>query len=288
MRNPVSPVILGLLALAPVALAADGGPPSAPAPATAPAQEKAKSAPPVPRNLPRTVVRPRMFADDRAFEEWMRTYHADPRPDMLDEAFVYFVRSAIATDEAKRVEAAAFFGAALSRTPGMISAVRDAMVREASYDALFAFVNALWLCDTDASREMLRTMAENEPDKRVREFIARRAQLVSPLAEERAIESLSQINLLWAQFGATGDPRIAERVAGVILTHYQTSPQATIFQDAARESLRSRGGSAAVREGLRRAIEKADNSPLKDDAVRLLDEMTAAAAPGPSPQPGDS
>ncbi len=244
--------------------------------------------PVLPKDLPKTVIRPKLFGTQAEFLNWTETYYQDPRPDLLDEAFQYFITSDLMNDEAKRVELAAFFGAALAKTPGMGQPVRDVMVRNGTYNALFALVNALWLGDSDDCRALLKTIAENEPDPRVKEFIARRIQTVTPIAEGKPITALSQIQLLWAQFGASGDPRAAERVADIIVTQFETSPEATILQDTARESIRVRGASPEVREGLRRAIANAKDSPLKQNAQALLDELStppAGAGVGPSEAP---
>lgn len=243
--------------------------------------------PTLPTNIPKTVVRPRLFNTAADLVRWAENYHRDPRPDMLDEAFRFFLDSELSKDEAKRVELAAFFGGALSRTPAMVPAVRDATLRDGTYESLFALANTLWMADSDECRAMIRSLAEKEPDQRVKEYLIRRAQATPPTADGPSIESLSQMNLLWWRFAATGESRIPERVTGIILTRFETSPQAQLFQQAAEDSLRKRGDSAAVREGIRAAIESADPSPMRDDAQRLLDELTAAVedAPGPSPAP---
>lgn len=240
--------------------------------------------PGLPKNLPKTVTRPILFDTDAEFLRWTENYYRDPRPDLLDEGFRFFLDSELAQDEVKRVEIAAFFGAALSRLPAMAPAVRDVALRDRSYDSLFALVNTLWLADNDECRDILRKLAEEEPNEDVQRFIRRRVQTTSPIASGKTIETLAQMQLLWAQFGATGDPEIAERVSRIILTQYETSPEATIFQQSARQSLRARADKPQVLDGLRRAIEKADPSPLREDAQAFYDELTSPT-PGPSPAP---
>jgi hypothetical protein len=247
----------------------------------------ATAQPPIPKNLPKKVIKPKVFGTQADFLEWTQTYYQDPRPDLLDEGFQYFITSDLMKDEAKRVELAAFFGAALAITPGMGEPVRDVVVRNGTYDALFALVNALWLGDCDDCRELLKSIAENEPDPRVKEFVTRRIQLASPVAPGKPITALSQLHLLWSQFGASGDPAIPQRVAEVILTRFETSAEAMILQRAAEDSIRLHGSSPEVREGLRRAIENAQPTPLKEDAQELLNELQAAAAtPAPVQSPG--
>jgi len=243
--------------------------------------------PALPKDLPKSVVRPAMFKTDDEFVRWTHAYASDPRPDLLDEAFRFFLDSKLSRDPAKRVELAAFFGGALARTPAMAPAVRDAALRDRSYDSLFALVNALWLADSDECRDVLRALAAQESDERVKEFITRRIQAASPIAEGKSVDSLSQIQLLWARFDATADPEIPARIAAIIVTRYETSPEATLFQQAAENSIRDRADRPAVREGLRRAIERADDSPLKEDARQLLKELSeqSAGQPGPSPTP---
>ncbi len=245
----------------------------------------ATAQPNLPKDLPKTVIRPKLFGTQAEFLDWTQTYYQDPRPDLLDEAFQFFVTSDLMNDEAKRVELAAFFGAAIAETPGMGQPVRDVMVRNGTYNALFALVNALWLGDSDDCRALLKSIAENEPDPRVKEFITRRIQTVTPISDGKPITALSQIQLIWAQFGANGDPRLAERVADIIVTQYETSPEATILQNTARDSIRLRGESPEVREGLRRAIENAQDSPLKETAQALLAELSAPPSPA-SPNAG--
>lgn len=243
--------------------------------------------PNLPTNLPKTVVRPKLFNTSEELVRWAENYHRDPRPDLLDEAFRFFLDSDLSSDETKRVELAAFFGGALARTPAMAPAVRDAALRDGTYESMFALVNTLWMADIDECRAMIRAMAEKEPDARVREYLVRRAQATPPTADGPSIETLSQMNLLWWRFAATGEARIPERVTGIVLTRFETSPQAQLFQQAAQDSLRKRGDSVAVREGVRAAIEKAPPSPMRDDAQALLDEITGAtgAGVGPSPAP---
>jgi hypothetical protein len=257
-----TPVVLGLTCLALLA-------------------PQATAQPALPKDLPKTVIRPKLFGTQAEFLSWTETYYQDPRPDLLDEAFQYFITSGLMNDEAKRVELAAFFGAALAITPGMGQPVRDVMVRNGTYDALFALVNALWLGDSDECRELLKAIAEKEPDPRVKEFITRRIQMASPIGPGKPITALSQIQLLWSQFGASGDPAIPQRIAEIIVTRYETSPEAMIFQQAAKDSIKLHGDSPQVREGLRRAIENAKPTPLREDAQELLTELSMKAA-----QPG--
>ena len=262
------PLLLGLLATC--ALAIHAG---------------ATAQPNLPTNLPKTVVRPKLFDTSDELLRWAENYHRDPRPDMLDEAFRFFLDSDLSKDETKRVELAAFFGGALARTPPMAPAVRDAALRDGTYESMFALVNTLWMADTDECRAMIREMADKESDARVKEYLVRRAQAAPPTADAPSVESLAQMNLLWWRFAATGDARIAERVTGIVLTRFETSPQALLFQQAARDSLKKRGDSAPVRDGIKAAIDKAPPSPMRDDAQALLDEITGGNADGVGPSP---
>lgn len=238
---------------------------------------------PSPARLPKQVVRGALFNSDDEFLRWAGSYYAAPMPDVLPAAFEYFLRSPLSRDEVKRVELAAFFGAALRRAPELTIALRDVAVAARTYDALFALVNTLWLADGPEFRSTLRDLAETEPDARVKEFITKRAQAVSPLADGKAIDTISNMELRWWQFAATGDVEIPKAIATIVLTQYETSPEAAIFQGAAANSLRARGHIPQVREGLRQAIEASPPSPLRDDAQALLDEMERAGAPAKAP-----
>lgn len=260
-------VLLGLL-IAAAPLAAAAAPPK----------------PVIPKTLPRSSFGLSYFKSTDEFLTWTQNYYRNPRPDMLDEAFRFFLDSELSRDEIKRIEIAAFFGAALAELPAMAPAVRDAALRDRSYESLFALVNALWLADNDDCRAILRELAEKESNEQVKRFINRRVQTVSPFATDKPIETLGEMRMRWAQFGATGDIAIPEQISAIVLTQYETSPEAEIFQDTAEQSIRARADRPEVLEGLRRAIEKAQPSPRREKAVELYEEL-AGQLPGPAPAP---
>lgn len=231
---------------------------------------------PIPQDrIPRVVTIGAEFNTQDDFLRWTANYYSDPQPRDVHRAFVYFLDSDLMADEARRMPIAAFFGAAVRENPELADALRLQAEARNSYESIFAIANALWLTNTDWAREKLRTMAASEPNEQVQVFLTRRAQSASPIAEGREIRSLAQIATIWGEFGATGSPRIAERIAEVLLIEFEASPDALILQQAAEQSLRLRAREhEPVRAGIRSAIDKASPSPRRDRLEALLAEMT--------------
>lgn len=233
---------------------------------------------PIPTDrLPREVETGADFSTAEEFLRWTANYYRNPRPREIDQAFRYFLNSGLMQDEARRIPIAAFFGAVFRERLELSLSVQAQVNARRDYDSLFAFANSLWLANTDGAREMLRSMADAEPNEQVKTFLIRRSQSASPIAEGREIRSLSQIETIWGEFGASGNPRIAERVTEVLLIEFEASPDALVLQQAAEQSLRLRARDhERVREGMRAAIDKAMPSPRRDRVRALLDELTPA------------
>lgn len=228
-----------------------------------------------PERIPRVVNVGVEFRTRDDFLRWTAGYYSDPQPREIHRAFVYFLDSGLLNDEARRMPIAAFFGAVMREHPDLAEAMRLQAVARNSYEPVIAFANSLWLTNADWAREKLRDMAASESNEQVREFLTRRAQSASPIAEGREIRSLAQINTIWGEFGATGSPRVAERIAEVLLIEFEASPDALILQQAAEQSLRLRAKEhGPVREGIRAAIDKASPSPRRDRLEAFLTEMS--------------
>lgn len=234
---------------------------------------------PIPTDrIPRTVESGVEFASDDDFLRWTASYYRDPKPREIDRAFRYFMDSGLINDEARRLPIAAFFGAAFRQRPELADSVRVQVDVRNDYNSVFAFANALWLTNADWARDTLRRMATAEPNEQVASFLIRRSQAASPIAEGRELRSLLQIETIWGEFGATGDTRIPERVAEILLIEFAPSPDALVLQQAAEQSLRLRGRDhEPVRAGIRAAIEKATPSPRRERLASLLAELTPEA-----------
>lgn len=229
--------------------------------------------------IPRAVDVGAEFRSDEEFLRWVTNYYRDPQPREVPRAFVYFIDSGLMRDEAKRMPIAAFFGGALRERPEIADALREQIKARREYDPLFALSNALWLTNADWARQTLREMAAAEQNEQVSIFLTRRAQAASPIGEGRELRSLMQLETLWGEFGATGNPRLPERVAEVLLIEFDPSPDALILQQAAEQSLRLRAREhEPVRAGMRAAIEKAVPSPRRDALEKLLAELTPPPA----------
>ena len=145
--------------------------------------------------------------------QWMMHYYEAPSPERLVPAIECMSKDGRLLDSEKNQATAAFFGRLFAQNSRRL----DGWITHftaASEDQRFFVALAIWYADMARKADLLRTLSHGSDSL---------AQFSKELQGDRPPDLLTveitepvQLDILWAQFFATGDPRYVERIISVL------------------------------------------------------------------------
>lgn len=145
------------------------------------------------------------FADTGAFSKWMESYYRSKDAAKVPAAIRYYSGSSIYRKENTREPMAVFFGALFRSDARAMKAAYDALGRDGSEDARLVFVNAAWFAATPEAAALNTAAGTAWTDASVREALPVLATQKVPDLLAATPTSPDQLDMLWAQFFATGN-----------------------------------------------------------------------------------
>jgi hypothetical protein len=158
-------------------------------------------------------------ADGRGFDSqldvsrWMMHYYEAPSPERVVPAIAFMSKDGQLLGSDKNQATAAFFGRVFVQNTRRLDGWVDHF-RAESEDQRFFVALALWYADVDRNTDLLGTLSHGSDSL---------AQFSKELSSDRPpdltrveITDPVQLDILWAEFFATGDRRYVERVISVL------------------------------------------------------------------------
>jgi hypothetical protein len=175
------------------------------------------------------------FANEAAFEAWLGAYYRAPAPDKLPCSLVYYADSTLYSRFPTRMPVAHFHAALLDDEA--LDALFTTLTAGRSERAQVMGLHVFWLAGTDHGRALLhRARAEwlSVEVQRVATAMVTQAP-VDVLAQP--VTNPAAIDVLWAQFYATGSELAVRQVADALQLLKVESRALSLVGDAARQSL---------------------------------------------------
>ncbi|HTL71260.1 MAG TPA: hypothetical protein VL404_08230 [Candidatus Eisenbacteria bacterium] len=150
------------------------------------------------------------FASSDDFGAWMTAYYRSPEPARVGPAAVYFCDTLGGVKMTSRMAVAAFFAGIFRKDPATMRETYR-LAASGSEDLKMFLSNAIWLADTPEARGLLESASREWTAAPLPEILGREIQappkdiLTAPL-------SPPILDMLWANFSATGDPAPVLRV----------------------------------------------------------------------------
>lgn len=177
------------------------------------------------------------FESDAQLDVWMLLYYRNPEPERVEPAFRWLAQGERLESAADRRELAFFFGRVLAQhdqfAEHWVTAISDIELR-----TRLVFAQWLILANTPACDAAVLAMAEQVEDPQFATALRQMDQMPRPRALDYELDSPATMNLIWAEYAATGERKYVERVASVVHHfHEQEDAETTLLGGHAAHSL---------------------------------------------------
>jgi hypothetical protein len=203
-------------------------------------------------------LRAQEFRNVQTYSDWVMAYQEHPEPAKLYPAFTFGVTNRAITRAGGRKPLVAFFGAVLRADSSLLPAFYERVTQAPATDIQYGFISALWMANTPASRRCLAQYLLSKRAQKTKGLAAQgRALLATPAFDiyRDPLRRAEQLDLLWADFFATGNPVDVARIASTLSSESEVAT-------AARWSLTSNGGRFPTVRRLLQAAAKESESPV--------------------------
>lgn len=218
-------------------------------------------------------LRAQEFRNVQTYSEWVMAYQEHPDPAKLYPAFTFGVTNRAIARAGGRKPLAAFFGAVLRADSSLLPAFYERVMQAPAADIQYGFVSALWMANTPASRRYLEQYLLSQRAQKTKGLAAEaRTLLATPAFDiyRDPLRQANQLDLLWADFFATGNPTDVMRIALTLSSEQEVST-------AARWSLTSNGArSPTVRRLLQAAAKESESPVVRTKLEHICNEIENA------------
>ena len=154
------------------------------------------------------------FKNAQAFSEWLMAYQENPEPAKLYPAFAFGVSNKELARAGGRKLLMAFFGSVFRADSSLIPAFYERGTQSTAENRQYGFVGALWIANTATSRRYLDAYLHSGKAKKVK---GSESLTTPPFNIYRdSITQPEHLDLIWADFFATGNPGNIQRIASVL------------------------------------------------------------------------
>ncbi|HEX5168228.1 MAG TPA: hypothetical protein VFW11_03585 [Cyclobacteriaceae bacterium] len=215
----------------------------------------------------------RQFKDLNDFTDWMTNYYKHPEPQYLFDAFKYGSSSKEIANSGSRSNLAAFFASSLRNDTTQQSFFFSQLKETTNEDFIYGFGLTLWLIHTEHSSRLLQNfLNQNQINKYQKEFeIITNAKYPDIWADP--IIGAAQLDLLWADFFATGNEKSVMRIISVLKDLNSSDYNVKMIAGSAKWSLTSN----AIRHDKVLSICKNQKDNSDNELKRALDEIIKTA-----------
>lgn len=215
-------------------------------------------------------LRAQEFRPPQAYSEWVMAYYEHPEPAKLYPAFAFGVTNRAIARAGGREPLVAFFGAVLRADSSLLPAFYECVAQAPAADVHYGFASALWMANTTASRRCLERYLRSARAQKIKGLAAEGRVLLATPAFDIYRDLLQQpghLDVLWADFFATGNPDDATRIASALAIDMDLAT-------AARWSLTSNGVRfPTVRRFLQAAAKENESPAVRAQLERIGNDI---------------
>jgi len=172
------------------------------------------------------------FKNAEKYSEWIMAYQENPEPKKLFAAFEFGATNQKIADAGGRALVIAFFGSIFRADSTVITDFYGKVKDSNSQNFHYGFVGSLWMANTAYSKNILNTYMQLESSKKYKSDGKEKERPYNIYTD--SIKYASNLDLIWADFFATGNPEDIKRIIS-------TLPVNNKISDAAKWSLTSNG-----------------------------------------------
>jgi hypothetical protein len=215
----------------------------------------------------------RHFKDLNDFTNWMTNYYKHPEPQYLFDAFKYGSSSQEIANSGSRSNLAAFFASSLRGDTTQQFLFFSQLKETTNEDFIYGFGLTLWLIHTDHSSALLqRFLNLNQIKKYQKEFeLITNAKYPDIWADP--IIGAAQLDILWADFFATGNDKSILKIISVLKDVNSSDHNSKIIAGSAKWSLTSN----AIRHDKVLSICQNQKDNADKELMTVLDEIVKTA-----------
>jgi hypothetical protein len=219
-------------------------------------------------------LRAQEFRNAEVYSEWLMTYQENPEPAKLYPAFAFGATNRAIARAGGRKPMVAFFGAVLRADSSLLPAFYERVAQAHPANVHYGFISVLWMANTPASRRYLEQYLRSERAQKITGLAAEgRALLSTPAFDiyRDPIRLPDQLDMLWADFFATGNPTDVARIASALTSDIELA-------SAARWSLTSNGvRSPTVRRLIQVAAKDSISPAVRAQLERIENDINNEA-----------
>lgn len=172
------------------------------------------------------------FKNAEQYSEWIMAYQENPEPEKLFPAFEFGVTNKKIAELGGRSLVIAFFGSIFRADSTVITDFYNKVKDSNSDNFHYGFVGSLWMANTSYSKEILDRYMQLESSKKYKSDGKEKERPYDIYKD--SILYASNLDLIWADFFATGNPEDIKRIISTLTVNNKIS-------DAAKWSLTSNG-----------------------------------------------
>ncbi|MFH0943992.1 MAG: hypothetical protein V2A76_02240 [Planctomycetota bacterium] len=181
---------------------------------------------------------PESFDSPESYQEWMNSYHITPQPDRILEGITYYTTTDLYSAPTSRVPSSHFYAALLRQQPKLVPGVYTLGATHESSDLKQFLLNTLWLVNSNESKELLiRAKKEWNLSPQQQQVIDKMLKTKPTWALDAPVRSPLSLDILWAIYAATGEPKAVEKVVSVVHLSEDGSGEQILTGGAAKWSL---------------------------------------------------
>ncbi|MDB5256791.1 MAG: hypothetical protein JWM14_1486 [Chitinophagaceae bacterium] len=171
----------------------------------------------------------RLFKNVEQYSEWMMGYYQNPEPEKLYSAFEFGTSNKEIGQTGGRHLLIAFFGSIFRYDSTQIQVFYDKIKKKRTIDTHFGFVGSLWSANTLYSKIILKEYLASDYAASYKKINREKPPFN---IYKDTISDPSHLDLVWADFFATGNAEDIQRIISVLSQNDELS-------EAARWSLTS-------------------------------------------------
>lgn len=146
---------------------------------------------------------------------FLETYYMQPRPELIPRAFAVMSQGTLLKNASARGPLIVFLGTTMRKNPEVIGAML-ALAGKLPMEQAGVIYSGLWFVNTDAMRETLQRVMQDAQQADVREGIAALLERQPPDLNDMAIDSPAIVDMLWAWYMASGNPKALQRIIAIL------------------------------------------------------------------------
>jgi hypothetical protein len=157
-----------------------------------------------------------IFNSVQEFDKWVTHYYIKPESDKIPGAIRFFADSVLFNRVNSRMSVAAFFSAVFKNNSELVRKTYEDISANSSTNAKTVLLKALWLVNNQESKGLLdKALLDWKSDEINKQVLDVLTDNPMDILND-PIKDVSQLDMLWAIFMATGDSAPIKRIISVL------------------------------------------------------------------------